>query len=74
MTGSTDMCKGKFTIQTLKCGNTNCGGKKTKKKKNKNKNRKLSFYKKSGKVGAVHQNVINKIQDKLDFPDGISGK
>ena len=37
MTGSTDMCKGKFTIQTLKCGNTNCGGKKTKKKKQKQK-------------------------------------
>ena len=63
------MCKGKFTIQTLERGNTNCGGKKTKKTETK-----LSFQKRSGRVGAVHQNVINKIQDKLDFPDGISGK
>lgn len=49
MTGSTDMCKGKFTIQTLKCGNTNCGGKKTKKKKTKTES--LAFIKRVGRWG-----------------------
>lgn len=50
MAGNTDMCKGKFTHQTLEWGNTNSGEKKTKKEKSD-----FAFKKGVGRWGGASQ-------------------